>query len=74
MLTPAFVLSLHLLVGASFFFWSEPYRPQSRLVFDYCFQTSKLLWVVLVLIAAAIWPLTAASLLYRYFRGPKSDA
>jgi len=67
MLTPSLGFTLYLLAGVSVFFWSEPYRPQSKAAFDHCFQANKLVWVVMILIASCLWPMMLLNMAYRYF-------
>lgn len=69
--TPEFVFSLYLLVGLGFYFWSEPYRPQSAAAFDHCFRANKGVWFVMVLIASCFWPVMMINMTYRFFFVPK---
>jgi hypothetical protein len=75
MLTPSigFSFSLYLLVGVAYFYWSEPYRPLSKAIFDAAYYRNKGLWIVMVLIALASWPICALHLAYRCFFPPKKD-
>jgi len=72
-ITPGFVFSLYLLVGLGFYFWSEPYRPQSAAAFDHCFRASRLVWVLMVFIASCFWPVFFISMTYRFLFVPKKD-
>lgn len=68
-----FYFSLYLLCGLAFYYWSEPYRPQSRAAFDACFRNHRGVWVVMVLIASCLWPVLLVNMTYRYFFLPKKE-
>lgn len=72
-ITPGFVFSLYLLLGLGFYFWSEPYRPQSAWAFEQCFRANRFVWVVMVFIAACFWPLLLINMAYRFFFPKKED-
>lgn len=71
--TPGFIFSLYLLWGLGIYFWSEPYRPQSAAAFEHCFQANRFVWIVMVLIAAVLWPLMILNMTYRFFFTAKKD-
>jgi NADH:ubiquinone oxidoreductase subunit 5 (subunit L)/multisubunit Na+/H+ antiporter MnhA subunit len=71
--TPAFVIGVYLLIGLLHYFWSEPYRPKSAAAFDACFRASPIVWVVMVAIAACIWPIIILNMTYRFFFIPKKE-
>ncbi len=72
--TPGFLVAIYLLAGLLFFFWSEPYRPRSSAAFDACFRHSRAVWLVMILIAASIWPIMVANMTYRFlFLSRKED-
>lgn len=69
--TPGFLMAIYILTGLLFYFWSEPYRPQSSAAFDACFRHSRAVWVVMILIASCIWPIIAVNMMYRFLFGSK---
>lgn len=66
-------LSIYMLMGVAYFYWSEPYRPLSKAIFDHMFHLNKGVWVVMLLLSAAVWPICALHLAYRCFVGPKKE-
>lgn len=68
-----FYFSIYLLCGLGFYFWSEPYRPQSRAAFDACFRNHRGVWMVMVLIASLIWPILLVNMAIRFIFLPKKD-
>lgn len=66
-MTPGFLFGMYFLVGLGFYYWSEPYRPKSKMAFDSCFRASRLVWLVMVGLAACIWPIILFNMSYRFF-------
>jgi hypothetical protein len=75
MLNPSFSLSfsIYMLAGVVYFYWSEPYRPLSKAIFDHVSHLNRGLWVVMVFLVAAIWPICALHMAYRCFFTPKKE-
>lgn len=73
MMSPAFAFGIYLLIGVLFYFWSEPYRPKSAAAFDACFRASRAVWVVMIFIAACIWPIIFLNMTYRFIFIPKKE-
>lgn len=67
MMTPGISLTIYLVMGVALFFWSEPYRPQSKQAFDVCFRYNRGVWLVMVLVASFLWPVMIGNMAYRYF-------
>jgi hypothetical protein len=68
-----FYLSIYLLCGLIFYFWSEPYRPQSRVAFDACFRANRGVWLVMVAIASLLWPIILVNMTIRFIFLPKKE-
>ena len=60
-----FYFGIYLLCGLGVYFWSEPYRPKSRVAFDACFRTHRGVWMIMVLIASLIWPVMLINMAIR---------
>lgn len=71
MIATEIIVSFYLMAGLLFFFWSQQFTPRSKQAFDMCFRYSRAMWVVGILIAAMLWPITALALAYRFTFGGK---
>lgn len=62
---------IYVVTGIMFFSWSMQYAPRSRQAFNTCFQYSRVVYALIMLVAITIWPLIAISMLYRFTFGTK---
>ena len=75
MITTELAVSLYLVAGLLFFFWSHQFTPRSKAAFDECFRYSRVVWVIGIVIAGLLWPVFAIGFMYRFMypRGDKDE-